>query len=559
MSEMNETTTPDHRTDDKQITPAEEANRTNEHSEHPDEPMPEGEEAPPPGVRTMAIIRWAIVIIMAAAALFALNHYYGWVDLGGTSSGESGTIYYCPMHPEVQQDHPGECPICSMTLVPKPDGPRPQGAGMGTMTESAGHDHTGEGSGVPTPEAKMVPAKGAEGVPGLTPVTLSQERIQLMGMRTAKVTRETLTPELRTVGVAAANEKGLAVIQTRFAGWIEQLLLQQTGQRVTKGQVLATIYSPELLTAQQEYLNALRWAGGSDVGTSEPTHAAKLSADLAQDARRRLELLGISPPEIAEIERTGQPMRALRIRSPVTGHVIEKNAIQGIYVQPGTTLFQVADLSTIWVLADVYEYEIGRIQVGQRAKIEFASYPGQSFTGNVTFIYPTLNPNTRTMRVRLELRNPQLKLKPAMYGDIYIELERAEGLIVPRDALVDTGETQYVFIAQPQGRFEPRKVKAGARVDGKVQILEGVAEGETVVTTANFLLDSESRLQAAISGEETTGADTGAPVRPMDICETEIDKQKYPDKYQQCVACRAHRGMGTMEEDCRNAIPKPWK
>jgi Cu(I)/Ag(I) efflux system membrane fusion protein len=556
MSEMDTTTTPQAGADDKQITsppnapnaPNTEMGGTNQDHGHPDEPMPEGDEEPPPGVRTMGILRWAIVILMAAAAFFALNHYYGWLDLGGTSAGESETIYYCPMHPEVQQDHPGDCPICSMTLVPKPKGgATPQGAGMATMTESD------------QPEGMMAPPEAAEGVPGLIPVTLSQERIQLMGMRTAKVTRETLAPELRTVGVAAANEKGLAVIQTRFAGWIEQLLLQQTGQRVTKGQVLATIYSPELLTVQQEYLNALRWAGGSDVGTSEPGHTATLSADLTQDARRRLELLGISPPEIAEIERTGQPMRALRIRSPVNGYVIEKNAVQGIYVQPGTTLFQVADLSTIWVLADVYEYEVGRIRVGQRAKVAFSSYPDQSFAGSVTFIYPTLNPDTRTMRIRLELKNPQLKLKPAMYGDVYIELERAEGLIVPRDAFVDTGETQYVFIAQPQGRFEPRKVKAGARVDGKVQILEGVAEGETVVTTANFLLDSESRLQAAISGEATTGADTGGPVKPMDVCDTEVDKQKYPDKYQQCVACRAHRGMGSMEEDCRNAIAKPWK
>lgn len=487
-----------------------------------DEPLPEGDEAPPRGVRAMAIVRWALVALMALVAFAALNHRYGWIGGGGSVS-DAATTYYCPMHPAVQQDHPGECPICSMTLVPKPK--------PGEVEAGAAQD--------------------AGGVPGLAPLTLSPDRVQLMGMRTAQVARATLAPELRTVGTVVASEQGLAAVQTRFAGWIETLAVEQIGQKIQKGQILATIYSPELLTAQQEYLSARKWAVKPDGG-----RISDLSAGLGNDARRRLELLGISTPELDEIERTGQPLRAIAVRSPVSGYVTEKNAVAGLAVQPGTPLFQVADLTTVWVIAEVYEHEIGRVAVGQPASIEIASYPGETFTGTLAFVYPALDPATRTLRVRLAFKNPGLRLKPGMYANVNIHLARAEALLVPVEATVDTGVVQYVFVSLPDGKFEPRMVKLGARANGKVEVLEGLTEGETVVTTANFLLDSESHLQAAIRGEGTTG---GATPAAGDICATEFDPQKFPAKHQQCVACRVHRGMGSMEEDCRAQIPKPWK
>ena len=555
----------------------------------PGDQMPEGDEEPPRGARAMAIVRWGLVALMALVALFALNSTFGW--FGGGGAGESSTTYYCPMHPGQQQDHPGECPICSRTLVPKPkpgdikaeEAAKAQMAGQaqGSNLPAAGsgayycpmhpevtsddphakcpkcgmklEPNPAAGSARPAAAGSATPAMPpatAQGVPGLAPVTLSHDRIQLMGMHTAQVRRDTLASELRTVGTVAANEKGLAVIQTRFAGWIEDLKVEQTGQQVHKGQVLATIYSPELLAAQQEYLNAIKWSKSSAAG-----QPSDLSIGLGKDARRRLELLGISGSEIDALERNGEPARALAIRSPVSGYVIEKGVLQGSQVQPGSTLFQVADLSTVWVLADVYEYEIGRVELGQPARITFVAYPGEEFTGKLTFIYPSLNSSTRTLRVRLELKNPKLRLRPGMYGDVTIQLARAEVLVGPREAIVDTGVVQYVFVARPGGRFEPRKVKLGARAGDKVAVLEGLAEGETVVTTANFLLDSESHLQATIQGE----AGAGAPAPPGDFCEAELDKQKFPDKHQQCVACRAHRGMGSMEEDCRKQIPKPWK
>jgi RND family efflux transporter MFP subunit len=244
------------------------------------------------------------------------------------------------------------------------------------------------------------------------------------------------------------------------------------------------------------------------------------------------------------------------VRSPVAGYVTEKNAVRGLAVQPGTPMFQIADLSTVWLLADVYEHEIGRVKVGQAAALDLAAYPGETFAGKVTFIHPALDSITRTLRVRVELPNRDLRLKPGMYGTVTIQTDRGEALAVPTDAVVDNGAIQYVFVALPEGRFEPRKVTLGGRAGGKVQVLSGVSEGETVVTTANFLLDSESHLQAAILGDGQAG---GAPAAPTDICDAEIDKQKYPDKHQQCVACRAHRGMGSMEDDCRKQIPRPWK
>jgi membrane fusion protein, copper/silver efflux system len=475
---------------------------------------------PPRGTRAMAVFRWLLVIAMAIIALAALEHRYGW--LGGGQSAGAAVLYYCPMHPGVQQDHPGDCPICGMTLVlktkagpataPPPASSAVAAAGPGaywcpmhpevTSDDPAARcEKCGGMKLVPKPVA---PPADAQGVPGLVPVTLTPERVQLIGMRTALVTREPLAAELRTVGMVTATESGLAVVQTRFAGWIEAVRVAQTGQRVARGQVVATVYSPELLAAQQEHLNALRWARTGDAG---PT----LASGLVDDSRARLELLGIGPAEIEQLERAGQPIRAIPVRSPVGGTITARSAVEGLYVQPGTALFQVADLSRVWVVADVYEHELGRVKIGQKASIDLAAYPGESFTGKVAFIYPTLNAATRTLRVRIDLRNPGQRLKPGMYGNVTVQLDRAEALVVPTEALIDTGALQYVFIAKPGGTYEPRRVTTGARAGGKVELVAGVAAGESVVSSANFLLDSESHLQATLRGDAPAPAAEVAP------------------------------------------------
>jgi Cu(I)/Ag(I) efflux system membrane fusion protein len=481
----------------------------------------------PAGVRTMAIVRWAIVALAAAAAVIALM---GGIHRGGQTS-SAVQLYYCPMHPAVVQDHPGECPICSMTLVPKP-------------------------------QSQQAPAPAeapAHPVPGLTGVDLTPERIQLIGMRTAVVKRESVGGDLRTVGVVGPSERGLAQITTRFSGWVEKLMVTSTGERVRRGQVLATLYSPEVLKAQQELLVTKGWNEPQGKGLADHESAA---GGLADSARQRLLLLGISAPEIDEVLRSGKATTAIAIRSPSDGYVVGRNVVVGSTVQAGTVLFDVADLGTVWVNADVYEQDLARVSVGQAARFELPAFPGQPHTGRVSFVAPVLDPQNRTLRVRVELKNrfdrSGPRLRPGMYGSVYLALPPTSGLMVPTEAVVDTGELHYLFVSRAGGHFEPRKVELGGQRDGKVEVTSGVSEGETIVTTGNFLIDSESRLRSAIEGQSAAeGATTGAAASG---CAKDFDARKYPDKFQACRACEIqHRGMGSMEDDCKNAIPKPWR
>lgn len=521
------------------------------------ERLPEGEETPPSGVRIMGTVRWALVALMAAVAA---GTWVYWADLGPHIA-RTAIRYHCPMHPAVVQERPGECPICGMDLVlvegraaqgpeaavalaaasppakaqgkywcpmhpdvasDDPDARCEKCGGMKLVSRDAGAmakaaaaagagaywcpmhpEVTSDDPSATCPKCggmKLMPRPGPTGkpggpVPGLTPIEISAERTQLMGMRTAQVSRRQLAPQLRTVGFVSANESSLAIITTRFTGWVEDLRVAQSGQRVKKGDVLATVYSPELLTAQQVFLNAVKWTDQRN-----PQPGAQPGGGLEGEARKRLELLGIARDDIAELSRRGKPFDAMPIRSPVGGYVAKKGALPGLYVQPGTELFQIADLSTVWVVADVYESDMSRIQVGQDGRLLLGAYPGEAFTGRVQFIYPAVNPESRTLQARMEFKNPGLRLRPGMYGDVVIELASAEGLAVPTDAVVDTGELQYVFLVRGGGRFEPRVVRLGARGDGLVQLLEGVSAGDVVVTTANFLVDSESRLRAAVEG-----------------------------------------------------------
>ncbi len=570
----------------------------------PGEGVPASRSAPPRGTRAMALVRWALVALMAVAAFASLAHHFGWLQ-GSSGGGEAAAAsetakaapaqYVCPMHPSVVRDAPGQCPICSMTLVPR------------------------ESIATSEPAAVAAPAGGAPASPaGMVPIELTPQRIQLLGMRTAVVKRTRLSPQLRATGYVAARESALAQIHARFAGWIESLPVSETGQRVARGQVLATVYSQELLAAQQDLLNALKWSAGAATTPPAASKLAPVGVDLAAEARRRLQLLGISDAEIDEVVHSGRPKNALAIRSPIAGYVTRKTAVLGLYVEPGTELFQVADLSAVWVFVDVHEQQIAQARKGARARFTLAALPGKRFEGRVQFLYPALDAETRTLRVRLQLPNPGLLLRPGMYGDAVIEAPPSEGLVVPSEAIVDTGTTQYLFVALAGGRFEPRKVRLGTHAGAQVQVLQGVREGETVVTTANFLLDSESRIEASINGpaeaetetadddegqpsqaaafepepeqpaqpaaarrqrpaaREPTPASTAPPAqdslpppapppapRPVAAksgCDRDFDAAKYPDKYRQCRACEIqHRGMGSMVDDCKAAIPGPWR
>ncbi|HXI57875.1 MAG TPA: efflux RND transporter periplasmic adaptor subunit, partial [Polyangia bacterium] len=434
--------------------------------------------------------------------------------------------------------HPGQCPICSMTLVPRPSGTAP----TAPATSMA-----------PSPS----PAPSAKPVNGLADVELPADRVALIGMRTAKVERAPLGDALRAVGVIAANERGLAQISVRFSGWVQQLLVSETGQRVKRGQVLASVYSPEVVRAEQEYLTARGWeAKGDSAGGS--------GGGLAADARRRLELLGIAAQEIDALGARGKVGDSVPIRSPAEGYVTAKNVVPGAAIAPGAPLFEVADLSRVWLLADVYEQEAARLRIGQKATLELTAYPGEHFPGRVQFIYPTLNASTRTLRVRLEFANKTgpsgVKLRPGMYGNVSLALPSALGLVIPSEALVDTGEHQYVFVSRGEGHFSPRLVHVGARAGDRVQITDGISEGDTVVTTGNFLIDSESRLRAAIEGQAASPAAAASASGEDPDCGRDFDAQRFPDKARACRACDIqHRGMGTMAQDCKAAIEKPWK
>ena len=556
------------------------------------EPMPEGEETPPPGVAVMAVVRWAIVAAMALAALASFATYFGWFH--HASAEQQKTVYTCPMHPGVQEDRPGECPICGMTLVPKsiggassasampkampsatPSSAMPKKASVATTANAPyacpmhpDQTSTDPNAKCPVCGMKMQPRPAPSSlattpmptnVPGLVPIELTFERVQLVGMKTAKAERHALGADLRTVGVVAATEGSLAELDARVSGWIERLFVTDTGASVKAGQPLAAIYSPQIFVAEQELLASKKWAAlpplpGEDAGT-----AATPTMDLGSDARARLELLGVAKAEIDAIVKEGKPRRTVSLYAPRSGVVLKKTAVQGGYFQPGIDLFTIADLSRVWVLADVYEYELARVSVGETARLSLVAFPGETFEGAVKFVYPTVDASTRTARVRLELPNPSLRLRPGMYGDVTIALPPIDGLFVPREALVETGEMQYVFVATSPTHFEPRRVQVGARTDTEVQILAGVTEGETVVTTGNFLLDSESRLRATIEAQ-VSAMPAGVGGGPGPSCASDFDGAKFPDKAQQCRQCElVHHGMGTMEEDCKNAIAKPWK
>lgn len=473
--------------------------------------LPEGQEPPPRGHRLMAFVRWGLVAGMTAVAALSIAHGFDLHPKAAASA--QADAYYCPMHPSVVQDHPGECPICGMDLVKRDK--TASATSSSASSSHAGHRHNPDDPYVcpmdpeetgltsdarcPVCHMKLEPRPADAGpppastvVPGLAPIELSLDRIQLIGMKVAKATRESLVPELRTVGYVSAPESGLVKVTTRYGGFIESVVVAETGRKVKRGELLAVVYSPQVYLAEQEYLTAKNLGAGG------------VGVDLTGDAKKRLELLGVGS-EIASLDASGKPHRALGIPAPASGWIVEKKAIQGLSFQAGSDLFTIADLSKVWVIADVYEAELARVSVGQKATARLASLPDKAFDGEVKLVYPSVDPVTRTAKVRLELDNKDMALKPGMYANVSMALPPSSNVVIPREALVDTGEVQYVFVDKGAGRFEPRRVKVGIKSGEKVEILSGVAEGEIVVTTGNFLLDSESRLRAAIEGSSHAG------------------------------------------------------
>jgi RND family efflux transporter MFP subunit len=337
-------------------------------------------------------------------------------------------------------------------------------------------------------------------------IRVSNEKVQRLGVRTEAVALRELTQTVRAVGTVQIDEQRIHTVAPKFEGWIERLHVATTGQPVARGQPLMEVYSPDLVTAQQEYgiaarsLEAVKDAGEEMQASMRQLKAAALT---------RLRNWDISDRELERLEREGTMRRTVTLYSPVTGVVIEKPALKGMRFMPGEALYQISDLSSLWVLADVFEQDLGLVRPGQAASISVNAYPGRSFKGKVAYFYPTITPDTRTGKVRIELNNPGGLLKPAMYATVELAAGPArKALAVPRSAVIDSGVRRVVLVQLGEGRFEPREVKLGMPADEYFEILEGIKQGEEVVVSANFLIDAESNLKAALGSFETQAGGT---------------------------------------------------
>ncbi|MCK9378362.1 MAG: efflux RND transporter periplasmic adaptor subunit [Syntrophobacterales bacterium] len=381
-----------------------------------------------------------------------------------------------PMDPGYVRDKPGKAP-CGMDMVP--------------VYEDVGEEAPGT-------------------------IKVSAATIQSMGVRTAKVEVRPLSRLTLAVGLVTFNERNLATVTTKVNGWVERLYVNATGDPVRKGQTLLSLYSPDLVSSQEEYLLAAR--NLKAMKNSPVKEMADGARRLAEASRRRLAYFDISAAQIDALERTGQVKKNLTLASPANGIVTKRMVTQGMYVQAGMPLLEVADLSTVWVDADIYQYELPWIKVGQPVTMTLDYMPGETFPGKIDYIYPYLKEATRTAKVRLRFPNPGLKLKPEMFAQVKIESPVTKpAVVVPMEAVLDTGLKQHVFIALGQGRFEPREVKLGVYGDGNNvrEVISGLSGGEEVVTSAQFLLDSESRFREAVQmmmpGKESEGKPGGTP------------------------------------------------
>lgn len=366
--------------------------------------------------------------------------------------------YQCPMHPSIVQDHPGTCPICGMNLV-EIEAPPPAAA-----------RHAAE---EPT----------APPVAGMAAVTIDPDRQQLIGLRTAEAVRAPISGELRTVGHVTVDETRVKRVSIKNGGFVERVYADFVGKRVRKGERLFTYYSPELLAAQEEYLAARRLGG-----------------PLLEAARRRLTLWDMPAAELRRLETTGEPSRTVTVHAPFGGTITRKEVVDGMRLEPGAMPYEIVDLSAVWVLADVYETDLRFITPGVPAVLSLRAFPGRTFDGKVGFVDPFLDATTRTARVRLAFPNPAGELRPEMFGEVTLRIAPHDGLVVPADAIIDSGTTTVVFVARGEGKFEPRRVEVGQASGATVEILGGLDAGDRVVTRANFLVDSESRLRASLGG-----------------------------------------------------------
>lgn len=420
--------------------------------------------------------------------------------------------YVCPMHPEIHQDGPGRCPKCGMDLVQKAAA-LPSAQYVCPMHPEIHQDGPGRcpkcGMDLVKTEATPVTStSGAANVEGLAPVQADAARAGLAGIRTVEVSAGEITTTVRAVGTVSADETRVRQVTSKIGGWVEKLSVNAVGQFVRAGDPLFDLYSPELLVSQEEYVRAKRAA--DEFGRSTLPEVRRGGEELATAARRRLELFDVPANVLDRLDRTGAAQRTITFRAPFGGHVTEKMVLEGQRIDAGMPLMTVTDLSTVWVIAQVYENESADAVAGRVATLSPQYDTGVRLRGRISLVYPTIDVESRTIRVRFEVPNPRLALKPGMFVNVELDARRARGLVVPDSALIDTGTRQIVFVEASPGQFEPREVTVGPRSAGQVVVNAGLTAGERVAVSATFLLDSESRLRAAIVG---TPARAAAPAK----------------------------------------------
>jgi membrane fusion protein, copper/silver efflux system len=418
-------------------------------------------------IALIAAIAVVLGVIYGGKMRAALQHEHGaqsspGVQRAGAGSGAGRKIlyWYDAMHPRYKSDKPGTAPDCAMDLVPK---------------------YADEVSPSMAPGSLMV----------------SASKQQLIGVRTTEARRETLVRDVRTTGQITADETKIAHVHVKINGFIEKVFVDYVGQLVKKGQPLFTLYSPDLVSTQEEYLIAKR--GEKTLGGSPFAEVAQGSQSLLRSTRERLKLWDITDEQIKKLDESGEVSRTLTFYSPTSGFVMDRKAFPQTSVGPDTELYTVSDFSTVWVNADIFEYEVPFVKVGQHAEMQLSYYPGKTWKGRVSFIYPTVDPTTRTVKVRMEFRNPGFELKPQMFADIELKINYGNPIVVPQEAVLDSGKEQRIFIVKGDGYFEPRHITTGAKLDGKIVVLSGLKDGERVVSSGNFLIDSESRLNSDAS------------------------------------------------------------
>ncbi len=444
--------------------------------------------------KTIIIVLIALGISAAVYFLFATKES---IQITGNKT-EMKQLWTCGMHPEIIMEEPGNCPICGMKLVPKKGTDKSTGERKilywrAPMDPNEIYDHPGKSK----MGMELVPVYEDEaGSSGI--VTIEPAVVQNMNVKTEKVKSMKLSNIVVTNGILTTNEQTDYIVTTRVNGWIDKLYINYTGQKVNKGDRLMDIYSPELVAAQQELLSAIAYKNA--VSKTDVNDILDSGDMLIKNTIRKLQLLEMSDSDIKKLIETKEVKTYATLYAQRNGTVISKNVLEGQKVTPGMTLLHISDLSLLWLTADIYEYELSKIQLGSRTEIRFNFLPDKTFTGKVSFIYPTIEPKTRTAKVRIDIRNKNDLLKPAMLANVTIYgKELGVKPVVSENAVIRSGRKDIVIIALGNGKFKPQEIKLDGYADGYYQVLDGLTEGTTIVTSAQFLIDSESNLRAAVN------------------------------------------------------------